>query len=325
MSRRPKVLLAESDRFSPRAVEMLETFGAEVVLADLDREGLAASLRGVEVLWVRLRNAVDEEILEGADCLRIIATATTGLNHIDLQAAERRGIRVISLRGETEFLRDIRATAEHTLGLMLALLRHIPEAASHARQGGWNRDLFRGSELYQKTVGIVGYGRLGRIVARYLRGLDATVLVSDPHVRPDEIDGDLERVGLDELLRRSDLVSLHVNLTEATAGFFGKRELDLMKEGAWLVNTARGELLDEQALLQSLASGRIRGAALDVIQGETSDHRAQSPLLDYARQHRNLLITPHIGGNTDESLEKTEVFLAGRILDALRAEDQVSS
>ncbi|HEU4629848.1 MAG TPA: NAD(P)-dependent oxidoreductase, partial [Gemmatimonadaceae bacterium] len=164
---RPHVLVAESAGFSPRAAALLRDAG-ELTLADLDRDDLLRAAGDADVLWVRLRHRIDAEVLHAAPRLRMLVTPTTGLNHVDLAAARARDVDVLSLRGEVAFLRDVRATAEHTIALILALLRRLPAAAAHAAAGGWERDRFRGHELYGRTVGVVGYGRLGRIVARYL-------------------------------------------------------------------------------------------------------------------------------------------------------------
>jgi phosphoglycerate dehydrogenase-like enzyme len=187
---------------------------------------------------------------------------------------------------------------------MLAMLRHIPEAADHVRRGGWNRDLFQGREMYGKTVGVIGYGRLGRIVARYLRAFDARVLAADPNVA--ESEPGIELVELDRLLRESWMVTLHVNLTDETRGFFGRRELGLMPKNSWLVNTARGELVDEAALVEALRTRRLAGAAVDVLADEHTRAGRLSGI-------PNLLVTPHIGGCTLESMQKTEMFLAGKL------------
>jgi D-3-phosphoglycerate dehydrogenase len=268
-----------------------------------------------------LRHAIDQGLLRKARQLKIIATPTTGLNHIDLESAAQQGVLVLSLRGEVEFLRDVRATAEHTIGLMLSLLRNIPSAERHVRGGEWNRDQFKGHELYEKTAGIVGYGRLGRLVAMYLRAFGMKVIASDPHLDAEArrlaASQGVEFVPLSELLERADIVSLHVNLDPATAGFFGPEQFAQMKAGAWFVNTSRGELIDETALLGALQTGRLSGAALDVLQGEQSGAFTGSELLRFAQQHGNLLITPHIGGCTYESLEKTEIFLAQKVVVAL--------
>jgi D-3-phosphoglycerate dehydrogenase len=286
---------------------------SDLVLADLDRPGLLRAAREADILWVRLRHQIDAELLAAVPRLRLIATPTTGLNHIDLVEAERLGIRVLSLRGETEFLRDVRATAEHTLCLTFALLRHTMAAAAHVRQGGWDRDGFWGHELYGKTAGIIGYGRLGRIVARYLGAFGMRVLATDPYVDGGTVETDVQLVPLEILLREADLVSLHVNLNAETHGFFTRSQFAAMKRGAWFVNTARGELVDESALLEALRSGHVSGAALDVLSGECSAGMGSHPLVQYAREHDNLLITPHLGGCTHESMAKTELFLARKI------------
>jgi D-3-phosphoglycerate dehydrogenase / 2-oxoglutarate reductase len=315
--KRPKILVAESSGFSSEAVASLRDHG-DLVLADLDRAGLLSEVKGAGVLWVRLRHRIDAEVLAAARGLKIIVSPTTGLNHIDLNEAQRRDIKVLSLQGETEFLKDIRATAEHTVGLMLALLRRVPSAVDDVKKGQWDRDRFKGRELFGKTIGIVGHGRLGRIVGKYLRAFDARILVSDPHVDQETVDPPISVVRLNDLLHESDIVSLHVSLSDRTQSFFGKEQFSRMKAGAWFINTARGELLDETALLDALWSNRLAGAALDVLCEESSNGMIHHPLVAYAREHNNLIITPHIGGCTVESMEKTETFLAGRLLARLK-------
>lgn len=327
-SKRPRILVCESAAFSTEAATLLGQVG-DLVLADLDRIALLSAIKEMDVLWARLRHEIDAEVMDAAQCLKVIVTATTGLNHIDLKEAERRGIRVLSLRGETEFLKDVRATAEHTLALILFLLRHVPPAFAHVRRGGWNRDLFKGHELYGKTVGVVGYGRLGRIVARYVKAFDTRVLVTTRNVGTAAAEPGVTLVPLGGLLREADLVSLHLNLSEETRGFFGLQQFAAMKKGAWFINTARGELVDESALLQALESRRLAGAAVDVLSEESSVGMREHPLVAYAREHDNLIITPHIGGCTCESIEKTEMFLAKKLcagwvsLDALQHDQLV--
>jgi D-3-phosphoglycerate dehydrogenase len=315
LSSKLKILIAESREFSPEACGVLSSAG-DVTLADLDHAALCEAVADVDLLWVRLRNRVDRAVLQNAVRLQAIATPTTGLNHIHTEEANRRGVQVFSLRGETEFLKNVRATAEHTIALTFALLRHIPQAVKDTDSGRWNRDLFRGSELYGKTVGVVGYGRLGRLVGRYFHVFGANVIASDPNVPPSEVEDFVELAPLESLLSRSDIVTVHVNLNEHTERMFGHRQFQCMKPGAWFVNTARGELVDEIALLEALQSGHLSGAGLDVLRDETSGHLASNPLLRYATQQNNLLITPHIGGCTVESMAKTEIFLAEKIVTA---------
>lgn len=321
---RPRVVVAESSGFSARALELLAR-ETDVRLLDANREELGSAIGDAEVLWVRLRHRIDADLLRRAPRLKVVVTPTTGLGHVDLEEAARRDVSVLSLRGRTEFLRNVRATAEHTIGLMLALLRHLPAAAAHASAGGWTRDLFRGRELYGSAVGLVGFGRLGRIVARYLLSFGARVLATDPHVRSSAALEGVFLVPLGELLAGADVVSLHASLTEESRGFFGREAFEAMRPGAVFVNTARGELVDEAALLAALASGRLAGAALDVLSGEEPGGMAGHPLVEYASSHPNVIVTPHIGGCTFESIEKTEVFMAETLLAHLRSLDSAES
>jgi D-3-phosphoglycerate dehydrogenase len=315
--RATKILIAEPRGFPPAALSTLSEFGRVVTSAD--EITFQDALREAEVLWVRLGRRIDAALLDDAPRLRMLATPTTGLTHIDVEELERRGIELVSLRGEGAFLDGVRATAEHTIGLMLALLRHIPASITHVRQGGWNRDLFQGGEIYQRTVGVVGYGRLGRIVARYLRAFEARVLAADPYVEPEAVAAGVELVPLECLLRSAGIVTVHVNLRESTRRLFGRREFELMQPGSWFINTSRGEVVDEDALLEALHSGRLAGAALDVIANEPAP---RSPLIEYSRSHPNVVITPHTGGCTRESMQKTEIFLAEKVAGLLRAGTQ---
>ena len=309
---RCRILVTESAGFSPAAARVLSGLG-DLRLADLDRQALLKSLSNVTVLWIRLRHRIDTPVIAAAPRLRVIVSPTTGLNHIDTDEAAARGIAVLSLRGETAFLNDVVATAEHTLALTLALLRRLPAAVRHTGVGGWDRDQFKGREVRGRTIGVIGYGRLGRIVANYFIALGARVLVTDPEADAASITPEISLVTLPELLERADLVTLHANLTPSNRGFYGKAEFQSMRTGAWFVNTSRGELIDEAALLSALESGHLAGAALDVLDDELSTGMAHNRLVQYAQSHDHLIITPHIGGCTSESMDKTERFLAERL------------
>jgi D-3-phosphoglycerate dehydrogenase / 2-oxoglutarate reductase len=309
-----RIRIIEPLEFSPAAVRILQTAG-EVELQACGRDELRDVFTAYDVVWMRLGHRIDEAILGASSRCRILATPVTGLDHIDLAACERRGIRVISLRGEVEFLREVRGTAELTIGLSIALMRHVAPAARAVRQGQWNRDLFRGGELFGNTAGIVGMGRLGTLAAGYLRTFGMTVFGYDP--REDFPFEAAERVdSLEELLPRAKLVILLVRYDNSTRHLIGAREFGQMRPGAVLVNTSRGGVVDEEALLAALSSGTLAGAALDVLDGEP-DIAADHPVIAYARNHDNLLVVPHIGGNTWESVEKTEVFLAHKVVEAL--------
>jgi D-3-phosphoglycerate dehydrogenase / 2-oxoglutarate reductase len=312
--RRPAVLVAEPRDFSPRARRILEAV-ADVRLEAVDDDGLARAFDSYDAVWVRLARRITADTLGPGPRCRILVTATTGLDHVDLEACGRLGIRVVSLRGEVEFLKTVRATAEHTLALTLAVLRRIPAAHAAAIAGEWDRDRFRGSELFEKTVGIAGVGRLGSLIAGYFRALGAEVIGYDP--RTDFPHEAVTRVAtLRELLVRSDVVCLCVSYDASTRRLLGPAEFAAMKRTAVLVNTSRGGVIDEQAMLAALQSGRLAGAALDVLDGEPAID-VSHPVIRYAGLNGNVVLTPHLGGNTSESLDKTETFLAGRVVEAL--------
>ncbi len=306
-----RILNAEPDNYSPDARAILDSLG-QVDLGPLTRAQLLERVGDYDVLIVRLAHQIDAEVLERAGRLKAVVSATTGLDHIDLEAAQARGVAVLSLRGEVGFLRSIPATAEHTWGLLLALTRRIPGAFQSVLAGRWERDSFRGHDLAGKTLGILGLGRVGVKVARYGLAFDMRVAAYDPHPL-DQVEGVYLAGSIQELFTQSQVLSVHVPLKPETVHLVGQRELGLLPPGALLVNTSRGDVLDERALLAALEGGRLAGAALDVISGERASTGGVSPLVEYARAHDNLLITPHIAGATCELMAATEVFVARKL------------
>ena len=282
-----------------------------MVEGDFGRDELLSAVAFADVLWVRLRNQIDEEVLAAAVRLKAIVTNTTGLTHIDVDAARRRGVHVISLRGEAAFLKTVRATAELTLGLVLPWSAF---AGGGQRTSGMAAGTGMGSRDTTSTrrrpasSASVGWAASSRPTSE---ALGMSVLATTPE---NESAAGVSLVSLDELLARADLVSVHVDLNPGTRELFGRREFATMKTGAWFVNTSRGEVVDEQALLVALESGRLQGAALDVLAGEPTSITPSHPLVRYAATHDNLIITPHIGGYTFESLDRTECHLAGVLL-----------
>jgi len=316
-----RILVAESRGFSAAAERRLRELG-DVTLADLDRPGLLAAAASADVLFVRLRNRVDAKVLAAAPALRAVVSPTTGLDHLDLAALAARGVAVLSLRGEAEFLRGVTATAEHAWALLLALVRRVPAAAAAARAGDWDRDRFRGRELSGKTLGVVGLGRLGSMVARYGTAFGMRVLAFDPYLEPWPAGGPPEKSpSLEALLAAADVVSLHVPLHDGTRGMLDAAALAAMKPGSVLVNTSRGDVVDEAALVAAVRSGHLAGAALDVVAGEGAPGGpARSPAVAFAATDERILVTPHIGGATLESMENTEIFMADKLARWLRGE-----
>jgi len=300
--------------YSEKARQALESFGhvEEIIYS---RSQLIQKLHNVDVLILRFSHHIDREVLDNAPLLKVIATNATGTDHIDLEYAKKKGVEVISLKGEYEFLRNIHATAELTWGLILAGIRKIPRAFESVKQREWDRNRFLGNELFGQRLGIIGLGRIGEKIAIYAQAFGMDVIAYD--VIPDKA---LKYPfvtmcsSLLECIEQSDILSIHVPLNDQTNKLIGKKELSLMKKNSFLVNTSRGAIVDDEALLAALTTKQIAGAALDVLEGEGVDDFVQeNSLVCYASGNDNLLITPHIGGVTFQSWEKTELFIAEKV------------
>ena len=316
MSQKPKLFIAESLDFNKDVLEMLKEY-SEVITNDVYNEfNLSSILTDNDIFWFRLGYKIDEKVLNKSSKCRTLVTPVTGLDHIDENLCNELGVEIISLRGESEFLKEVRATAEMTLALTLALLRNLIPANNSVLDGEWDRDEFRGREVYKKNVGIIGVGRLGKISAEYFKALGANVTGYDP--REDFPDNINRADSLKSLVENSDIVLLHLKLDETTINLIDKVELSWFKKGAILINTSRGGVLNEDALLDVLKSEKLAGAALDVIKGE-NEILDDNALIKYAKENSNLLITPHIGGNTFESFEKTERFIAEKLIQRIKS------
>jgi D-3-phosphoglycerate dehydrogenase / 2-oxoglutarate reductase len=308
-----KILNAEASRYSLKTKELISSLG-EVVELDADRSELLANLNGVDVLIICLKNTIDREVFELASSLKVIVTPTTGLNHIDLQVAEEYGVKILCLKGEVDFLSTISATAELTWGLLLCLVRRINLAHQHVLRNGWDRNSFYGNELRGKTLGIVGFGRLGKIVAEYGKVFGMKVLAHDntDFTKTARV----EHVSLSKLLSKSEVLSVHLPFEKVTTGYFDLNKFKKMKRKPIFLNTSRGEIVDEQALIYALENNLVKSAGLDVLATETSsdvDWLSNSIVWQYAQKHDNLLLSPHIGGVTFESVDKTNSFIIEKL------------
>jgi len=276
-------------------------------------------LRDVHVCFAPLGYQFDKEKIAGMPNLKAIVTNTTGIPHVDAVAAQHQNIEVISLASDTAFLETITPTAEHTWGLLLALLRNIPSARKSVLDGKWDRRPFPGSAMLSRlSIGIIGLGRLGKMVARYAEAFGMRVRYYDPYV---ELEGDnIERINnLEDLVSVSDVISLHVPANDETFGMLSRTIIDQFKPGAYFINTARGEPVDDVALLDALKQGRVSGAALDVLSDEFNPefNPKTCALIKYAREHDNLLLTPHIGGSTMDAWLETERRVIDRAIQCL--------
>ncbi len=297
----------------PAVCELLASAG-EVRYVPATPEALAAALPEADAYFASMHVRITGEMMAAAPRLRAIATPSTGLDHIDLPAARQRGITVLSLKDDRELLDRITATAELAWLLILACARRLPEAMDAVRRGVWARDAVRGHQIAYKTLGILGCGRLGSIVAQYAQTFRMKVLGCD--VRPIDLPG-VEFVSFERLFRESDVVSIHIHLTDETRGLVSRPVLQSMKPGSILVNTSRGAIVDEVSLLQVLQNGPLAAAGVDVIEGEWRPDIADHPLMVYARSHPNLIITPHVGGVTYEAQEMAYEAAARKLLDWL--------
>jgi len=241
---------------------------------------------------------INNDMIRQAQRLKIIACATTGSDHIDREELECRSIPVCTLKEDPELLLNLTPAAELSWALLMACARNLPAAFDHVKRGKWVRESFPGTMLRGKRIGIIGCGRIGGWMGRYARAFDMEIVGYDPYVDP--LPEVFTRVSLEELVSTSDFVSIHVHLTEETRGLVSRAHFEIIKPGAVFINTSRGAVIDEAALLEALSSGRLAGAGLDVLEGEPEIDR--HPLLAYARTHDNLVITPHCGGFSPDAV-----------------------
>jgi len=306
-----KIFIAEPDNFSQNVIVELEKIG-KINYGPVQNRELPGIFETYDIFWFRLGHKINLDTMgPGSFRCKIIATAVTGIDHIDHTYLKKNGITLISLKGETEFLKKIRATAEHTISLMMAISRKLIPAIESVKKGAWDRDQFRGHELYKKTIGIIGMGRLGTIVAEYARAFGMQVIAWD---KPDVLFPDYvnRKSKIKEMVSESDFISIHLDLNDHTKNLINQEILSCSSPQAYWINTSRGGIVDEKALLNGLENNTIAGAALDVLACEPDIEN--NLLVLYAEKNENLIITPHIGGNTFESFEKTEEFILAKIL-----------
>src|SRR5215207_7390939 len=295
-----------ADDVSESGLEPLRTAGFAVEKrAGLKGDELAGAVAGADGLVVRSETKVTAGLLEAAGRLRVIGRAGVGVDNIDVAAATGRGIVVMNAPDGNTM-----TTAEHTLALLLALARRVPQGDASLKGGRWERKRFVGVELRGKTLGIVGLGRIGRVVASRARGFEMKVVAFDPFITPEQArDAEIELAPLEEVCARADFLTVHTPLTQETRGLISAREFALMKEGVRVINCARGGLVDERALHAAIMEGKVAGAALDVFEQEPPppDH----PLLSV----EEVIVTPHLGASTREAQEGVALTVAEQMRD----------
>jgi D-3-phosphoglycerate dehydrogenase len=304
---KPVVLIAEE--LSPATVEAL---GPDFEIRNVDgtdRSALLTELATANAILVRSATKVDAEAIAAAPHLQVIARAGVGLDNVDIKSATSAGVMVVNAPTS-----NIISAAELTVGHILSLARHIPAAHAALAQGQWKRSAYTGVELYEKTIGIIGLGRIGALITARLQAFGTNVVAYDPYItsaRAQQLGVTL--LSLEELLAQSDFVTIHMPRTPETTGMISDAQLALMKPTAFVVNVARGGLIDEDALHRALTAGTIAGAGLDVFVNEPPK---ESPLLGLS----NIIVTPHLGASTDEAQEKAGVSVAKSVRLALSGE-----
>ena len=295
-----------SDSLSSKGVEVLERAGFSVaVKTKLSKEELLQEIGNYEALIVRSATKVTKEVIEAAGRLRIVGRAGTGLDNVDTEAATRRGIVVMNTPGGNTI-----TTAEHTMSMIAAMSRKIPQATKSMKDAKWEKGKFMGSELYNKTLGLVGLGQIGSYVTKLAQGWSMNVIGYDPYLAVDRAKQmGIEVVDLEELFHRADVISVHTPLTNETRGIINAETIAKMKDGVMIVNCARGGIIHEQDLCVALQSGKVAAAAFDVFEQEPVD--PQHPLLGL----ENFTCTPHIGASTEEAQENVAIGIAEQFVD----------
>ncbi len=299
-----KVLLA--DNIHQAAVELLEKKAEIIDAIGVTTEELNKKIEDVDAVLVRSKPKLTSDILKHAKNLKVIGRAGVGVDNIDVDFATKKGIIVVNAPEASTT-----TVAEHAFGLLLALARKIPAAVANVKSGGWEKKKFMGVEVRGKTLGVIGIGRIGSRVSEIGRAFGMTVIAYDPYMAKDTARKQgIELTDLDTLLKKSDFITLHIPKTEKTAGMMGKREFGLMKPTAYLINCARGGIVNEAALKDALANRKIAGAALDVFEKEPPSN---SPLFSID----SFIGTPHLGASTEEAQENASLTTAKDILAVL--------
>lgn len=306
-----KIGILEPADFSENALDVLKTHGEVSCFLNGTVESF---IRDKEVLFVRLAHQLNADCLSNAQNLKVICSPTTGLNHIDLAYCEKYDIRIISLKGETQFLKTIRATPEHTLGLIIALRRHYQRAFLSIDNPIWDREPYKGYEIYNSKIGIIGLGRVGHIVADYLLQMGANVGFYDCNdsVRHEKA---LQFENNSKLIQWADTIILCASYNAEQGIIIDSKLIDLMKN-KYFINTARAELTDESHLSIRALEGFFKGLAVDVVLDEQNSRENLNKLLEAVKKH-NVIVTPHIGGATFSSMARTEEFIVSKWINSI--------
>ena len=310
-----RVLICDADRYTTDVFELLSSEFTVFKSAANDRKALSDEIvnNRIEVLFCNLATKIDALLLNDASELKFVVSPTTGLSHVDLEYLKERSITCVYLGQIKSEISSVFATAELAWALLLAVARKMSLASISTQSGDWRRENFFGVSLSNKVIGIIGFGRLGRRVAEYALSFGMTVLAydSDQKVFAD-LDKSIVQCKLEYLILNSDFVSIHIPLNDDTENLISRERIDLLRDGAVLINTSRGEVVDEGALVDAVKSGKLFGVGADVLRNENDNNfdASKSDLVQAANNGYNVVVTPHIGGWTDDAVRVTRRVIA---------------
>jgi D-3-phosphoglycerate dehydrogenase len=317
-----KILNLDPKNYSLEAEKILTTLG-DYETKDISRDHLKKIINKYEVLIIRFSHLLDKEMLKGAERLKYICCNATGIDHIDEDFAKEKKIKIISLKGEFNYLKNITASAEHTWGLILALFRRLPNAFEDVKNHNWNRNHFIGEQLFKKNIGIYGLGRNGKLVAKYAHAFGMNIIGFDINVDKSKIPSYIKMVNSEkELLSSSNIISLHIPLNKNTKHIIDKTKIKLMPNECYLINTSRGELINEKDLISAIYKKKFSGVALDVMCNEVNLKKSNLSKLLQLEKTNNIIITPHIAGVTIDSWQQTEIFVANKLRKILKNDNK---
>ena len=276
-----------------------------------------------EIIFTKLGLLINKKIIDNQHSLEYIVTPTTGLNHINVTYSNSKNIEIISLKDEVKFLNEVRSTAEHTWAILLTLIRNINEAIQDVQKGNWQREPFLASELDGKTIGIIGFGRLGKMIANYSIAFNMKIIATDINENVFNYDNPhkIQNSSLNDLLVNADIISLHIPSNQNNNKFIDGNKIKLMKNKVILINTSRGEIIDERALVDALNRNKISALATDVLTNDSVWNckvDKNNLIYAYSLSNSNVLITPHMGGYGISSIKKTRSFITNKFLNFLK-------
>ncbi|WP_129409491.1 D-2-hydroxyacid dehydrogenase [Marinitoga lauensis] len=302
-----------NDPLAEEATEKLKKAlpDAKITIEHFDKDILKEKVKDFDVLIIRSATKATKEIIESGKKLKLIARAGMGLDNVDLDAAKEHNIKVINTPGANSL-----SVAELVVGYILSIYRHLVTGTVTLREGKWEKKKLKGYELSGKTLGIVGFGHIGKLVRKLVTGFDMEVLVFDVFEIPEEVqkEHNVKQVSFEELIKNSDIITLHVPLNEKTKHLISENEFEMMKDNVIIINAARGGVIDEKALLKYLENGKVLGAGLDVFEEEPPTSELQLKLL----KHPMVVATPHIGATTKEAQRRVGLELVDKIVDIVK-------